>query len=79
MKFAPRYSGCLHKPSLLVLIWHELGDKFVAQLGPGRQVCRPSHAKLGLKDWAIGTKLASSLPIKNCPQRPDLKPFFAPT
>jgi hypothetical protein len=22
----------------------------------GRQVCRPSHAELGLKDWAINTQ-----------------------
>jgi hypothetical protein len=44
-----------------------MGDKFVAQLGPrrqvccpsrtdlglaGRQVCRLSLAELGLKDWA---------------------------
>jgi hypothetical protein len=49
-----------------------LGDKFVTQLGPGRQVCRPassysvragrqvcrpSHAKLGLKDWAKAEKV----------------------
>jgi hypothetical protein len=36
----------------LALIQYELGNKFVAQLGPGRQNCRPSHAELGLKDWA---------------------------
>jgi hypothetical protein len=28
----------LHKPNLLVLFWHEMGDKFVALVGSGRQV-----------------------------------------
>jgi hypothetical protein len=33
-----------------------LSRKFVAQLKPGRQACRPSHVWLCLKDWAnIGT------------------------
>jgi hypothetical protein len=26
------------KPNLLVLFWHEMGDKFVALVGSGRQV-----------------------------------------
>jgi hypothetical protein len=25
----------------------------------GRQVCRPSHAEFGLKDWAISTRLGT--------------------
>jgi hypothetical protein len=46
----------------LALIQYELGDKFVANIGAGRQVCRPSRAELGLKDWAIvvaGPKMLS--------------------
>jgi hypothetical protein len=27
-------------------------NKFVALVGSGRQTCRPSHDKKGLKDWA---------------------------
>jgi hypothetical protein len=33
--------------------WQEMGDKFVALVGSGRQTCHPSHDKKGLKDWAI--------------------------
>jgi hypothetical protein len=29
-------------------------NKFVALVGSGRQTCRPSRDKKGLKDWAIG-------------------------
>jgi hypothetical protein len=27
-------------------------NKFVALVGSGRRICRPSHDKKGLKDWA---------------------------
>jgi hypothetical protein len=51
----------------LALIQYELGDKFVAHIGAGRQVCRPSRAELGLKDWAILVDSArGALPRGNC-------------
>jgi hypothetical protein len=35
---------------LLVLFWHEMGDKFMSYFT--KQVCRPSRDEKGLKDWA---------------------------
>jgi hypothetical protein len=34
-------------------ICYILLNKFVALVGSGQQVCRPSRDKKGLKDWAI--------------------------
>jgi hypothetical protein len=36
------------KPNLLVLIRHEMGDKFVALVRAGRQTCCPAHTELEL-------------------------------
>jgi hypothetical protein len=49
----------------LALIQYELGDKFVAHIGAGQQVCCPSSAELGLKDWAIfsSQKIISGLVV----------------
>jgi hypothetical protein len=52
----------------LALSQYELGDKFVAHIGAGRQDCRPSRAELGLKDWAnnLRTKEVRNILLVRC-------------
>jgi hypothetical protein len=73
MKFVPKWSFAVRcicsfifvqrQPDLLVIFWHEMGYKFVAQIWPGQQTCRPSHIWFCLKDWA------SDVRVQNFPAR----------